>query len=228
MVEIGVPQSASSTRGLTYGPMKILVVAEIRLYRDGIAEALRALPDVAEVFTAANGTLALAAARQSPCDVVLLDMATAAAIHTAVAVIAAHPDVRLLALGVREDGPDVVACAESGVSGYISRDASFDDLVAAIRAAMRGEASCSGKVAAGLIRHIAAHAREYRGTNGVDQLTRREYDVLRLIEADMSNKQIARALGIELSTVKNHVHSVLTKLGVSGRRDIASGGPIRP
>ena len=202
--------------------MRILVVAEIRLYRDGVAEALQALPDVQDVCTAANGALAVAAAQRSQCDVVLLDMAIESPIHTAVALVTARPDVRVIALGVREESADVVACAESGVSGYVSRDASLDDLVEAFRGAMRGEVPCSGKVAAGLVRHIAMHARSHRGPGGADQLTRRERDVLRLVEADMSNKEIARTLGIELSTVKNHVHRVLAKLGVSRRRDIAA------
>ncbi|MHA0287618.1 LuxR C-terminal-related transcriptional regulator [Mycobacterium sp. C3-094] len=201
--------------------MRVLVVAEIRLYREGVAQGLRALPEVQHVATAANGALAVAAAQRSQCDVVLLDMAIDSGIQTAVALLTARPSVRVIALGVREEGPDVVACAETGVSGYVSRDASFDDLASAIRAAMRGEVSCSAKIAAGLIRHIALHARSHRVSGIGDTLTRREREVLLLIQADMSNKEIARTLGIELSTVKNHVHRLLTKLGVSGRRELA-------
>jgi two-component system, NarL family, nitrate/nitrite response regulator NarL len=201
--------------------MRVLVVAAIRLYRDGVADALRALPDVEYATTAANGAAAVAAARRVDCNVVLLDMEIESSTQTAAALITARPDIRVVALGVQEDGPDVVACAEAGVSGYVSRDASFDDLAAALRSAVRGEAPCSGKIAAGLIRHIALHARSQRNASGADMLTRREREVLRLLETDMSNKEIARALDLQLSTVKNHVHNVLTKLGASGRRDIS-------
>jgi DNA-binding NarL/FixJ family response regulator len=173
--------------------MRVLVVAAIRLYRDGVADALRALPDVDFAATAANGAAAVAAARRVDCNVVLLDMAIEAGMQTAAALIIARPDIRVVALGVREDGPDVVACAEAGVSGYVSREASFDDLAAALRSAVRGEAPCSGKIAAGLIRHIALNARSHRHTYGTDMLTRREREVLRLLETDMSNKEIAQA-----------------------------------
>jgi two-component system, NarL family, nitrate/nitrite response regulator NarL len=200
--------------------MKVLVVAEIRLYRDGVAEALRALPDIEHATTAADGAAAVAAARRLDCDVVLLDMAIEASKQTAVALTTARPDVRVVALGVKEDAPDVVACAEAGVAGYVSRDATFDDLVAALRSAVRGEVSCSGKIAAGLIQHIALHARSRHNAFRTGTLTRRELQVLRLLETDMSNKEIARALHLQLSTVKNHVHNVLTKLGASGRHDI--------
>ena len=200
--------------------MRVLVVAEIRLYRDGVADALKALPDVDFVCTAANGALAVVAARRGECDVVLVDMAIRAAIQTVAALRAARPEIRVVALGTWENGPDVVACAEAGVCGYVSRDASFDDLAGALRAALHGEVACSGKVVADLVRHIAAHARPSGGL--CDQLTQREVEVLRLLETDMSNKEIARALDLQVSTVKNHVHSVLTKLGVPGRRDVAA------
>lgn len=202
--------------------MKVLVVAETRMYRDGLAEALSLLPDVEGATTAANGAMAVLAVHRDQCDVVVLDMAIESSFNLAAAVANARPELRVVALGAREEGSDVVACAESGVSGYVSRDASFDDLVAALRAAVRGEVMCSGKVVAGLIHYIASHAGANREPAGFDDLTRREREVLRLIEADMSNKEIARTLGIELSTVKNHVHSVLTKLGVTGRQNIAA------
>ena len=200
--------------------MRVLVVAEIRLYRDGLAEALAALPDLEYVSTAASGAAAVMAAHHTSCDVVVLDMAIESNTQTAAALITARPGLRVVALGVQEDGPEVVACAEAGISGYVARDASFKDLASALRSALRGEASCSGKVAAGLIRHIALHARTRRVLDGTDRLTRRELEVLRLLGTDMSNKEIARALDLQLSTVKYHVHNVLAKLGASGRRDI--------
>jgi DNA-binding NarL/FixJ family response regulator len=73
------------------------------------------------------------------------------------------------------------------------------------------------KVAARLIRLIALHARAHRGPGKAGQLTRREHEVLRLIQADMSNKEIARTLGIELSTVKNRVHTTVEELSYEFR-----------
>ena len=77
------------------------MVAEIRLYRDGVAAALRAMPDVQTVSTAANGALAVVAGERSQCDVVLLDMAIESGIDTAIALATARPEIRVIALGVR-------------------------------------------------------------------------------------------------------------------------------
>jgi len=200
--------------------MRVLVVAEIRLYRDGVAAALAALPDVEHVSTAANGALAVVSARRSESDVVLLDMAIDSAAETAAALITARPTARVVALGVREDEAHVVACAEAGVLGYVSRDASLEEVACALRSAMLGEVACSGKVAAGLVHHIATRARSGGRQVPTDQLTRREREVLHLLKTHMSNKEIARALDLQLSTVKNHVHNVLTKLGAAGRHDV--------
>lgn len=211
--------------------MKVLVVTEIRLYRDGVADALRRLPDVEHAATAATGAAAVVAARRTECDVVLMDMSMDDGTATVQALLAARPSVKVVSLGVPEDGPEVVACAEAGVAGYVSREATLDDLGDALRCALKGEAACSAKVAAGLIRHIALQARSRRIDGLPLQLTRRERDVLNLLEGGMTNKEIARALDIQLSTVKNHVHNLLAKFGASGRAEVVgaahrSGGTL--
>jgi two-component system, NarL family, nitrate/nitrite response regulator NarL len=201
--------------------VKVIVITDIRLYRDGVAEALSRLDDVELAVTAANGAAAVLTVRRAECDVALLDMALADNTEAIALLRRARPNLKVVALGVAEDGPAVVACAEAGVCGYVSRDASLAELADALRSAVRGEAPLSGRVAAGLLRHIALHA-DARQTNGADhRLTPRERDVLRLLQSGMTNRQIARALGLQLSTVKNHVHNILAKLGVHGRADIA-------
>lgn len=202
--------------------MKVLVVTEIRLYRDGVAEALRRLDDVELVVTAATGPGAVLAARRADCDVALLDMAVAGSTQIAASLLTARPRLKVVALGVPEDGPEVVACAEAGICGYVSREASLSELADALRIAIRGEAPVSGKVAAGLLRHIAFHARMQQTRVVSRQLTPREREVLQLVQSGMTNRQIARALDLQLSTVKNHVHSVLTKFGVTRRADVHS------
>ncbi|CCG04044.1 LuxR C-terminal-related transcriptional regulator [Blastococcus saxobsidens] len=201
--------------------MRVLVVTEIRLYRDGVADLLRALPDVAHVATAATTAGAVAAARRQECDLALLDVTMERALVTVAALRTARRDLRVVAMGVHEDGLEVVACAEAGVSGYVSRDAGFDEVAGALRSAARGEVACSGRVAAELIRHIGLQARATPTVSSVVPLTRREREVLRLVQSDMSNKEIARALDLQLSTVKNHVHNVLAKCGVTGRGEVA-------
>lgn len=200
--------------------MRVLVATEIRLYRDGVAEALRRLDDVEFVVAAATGAAAVLAVKRNECDVVLLDMALNGSTDTVVALMTARPDLKVVALGVPEDGPEVVACAEAGIAGYISRDASLAEVGDALRAAVRGEAPLSGRVAAGLLRHIALGASIGRTDTAAAQLTPREREVCRLLRSGMTNRQIARTLDLQLSTVKNHVHNVLAKSGVTRRAQI--------
>jgi DNA-binding NarL/FixJ family response regulator len=197
------------------------VVTEIRLYRDGVAGALRQLPYIQHTVTAASGSEAVAAAHDEGCDVVLMDMALPQSTRAVEAVLAARPGVKVVALGAPDSGPEVVALAEAGISGYVSREATLDELGDALRGALRGEAACSGKVAAELLRHIALQARALRRDAPPRQLTPREREVMRLLNTGMSNKQIARALDLQLSTVKNHVHSLLAKFGVDGRAEVS-------
>jgi two-component system, NarL family, nitrate/nitrite response regulator NarL len=207
--------------------MKVLVVAQIRLYRDGVADALRRLEDVESVATAASAIAATVAARQTRCDVVLLDMTMPESTEAVSALLTARADLKVVALGVPEDGPEVVACAQAGVVGYISRDASLVEVGDALRATIRGEAALSGKMAAGLLKHIAFHARTDRVATLPHQLTSREQQVLRLLQNGMTNRQIAVALSLQLSTVKNHVHSVLTKFGATRRSDVCTASAVR-
>ncbi len=205
------------------------MVTGIRLYRDGVAGALRQLQDVAVTMTAASGAEAVEQAHQD-CDVVLMDMALEDSAGAVEAVLAAKPGVKVVALGVPDGAPEVVALAEAGIAGYVSREATLEDLGDALRAALRGEATCSGRVAAELLRHIAGQARAHRGLAVPRHLTPRERDVLQLVRTGMSNKQIARALDLQLSTVKNHVHSLIAKFGVTGRGEFVSmaGGRAAP
>lgn len=209
--------------------MKVLVVTEIRLYREGVAEALRRQTDVVLAETAASGPGAVVAARRTECDVVLLDMALTDSTETVQALLTARPQLKVVALGVPEEGPELVAVAEAGVAGYVSREASIQDVVEALRGALRGEAPLSGKVAAGLLRHIVRQAQSRRVVEAPHQLTPREREVLCLLENGLTNKEIARALDLQLSTVKNHVHSVLAKYGATGRADVAAARfPLQP
>jgi two-component system, NarL family, nitrate/nitrite response regulator NarL len=208
--------------------VRVLVVTDIRLYRDGVADALRRLPDVERAVTAATGSAAVVAARRNECDVVLVDVGLPRCIEAIEALLTARPAVKVVALGVPDDGPEVVAVAEAGIVGYVSREASIEEVGEALRGVMRGEAVCSGKVAAGLLRHIALQARSRHTSGSRVQLTPREREVVRLLASGMANKEIARALDLRLSTVKNHVHNVLTKYGAQGRADVMVGADQAP
>src|SRR5207248_8284287 len=129
---------------------------------------------------------------------------------------------KLVALGMPEDETQVLSCAQIGIAGYVTRDGSVEDVVAAIKAAARGEVHCSPKVAGSLFRRIAAMSTERSRRSGNGSLTAREAQILKLIQEGMSNKMISRTLGIELATAKNHVHSILVKLGIHRRAEAIS------
>jgi len=127
------------------------------------------------------------------------------------------PVSKVFALGTPEDEAEVLACAEAGIAGYVTRDGSVDDVVVAIRTIARGEVYCSAKVASSLVRRVAERASSIPAAGGC--LTAREAQILKLLQQGLSNKLISRTLGIELPTVKNHVHNILTKLGIHRRAE---------
>ncbi|GJG89707.1 DNA-binding response regulator [Gemmatimonadetes bacterium T265] len=219
--------------------LRVLVAGDIRIYRDGIVAHLRSLGRFAVVATAASPDETVARGREFAPDVVVLDMAMPASLDVARELLRAAPGTKVVALTVPDVEHAIVACAEAGVAGYVPREGSLDDLVAATDRAVRGEVALSTAVAAGLFRRVAALAAALdmtgaagvapgRGAGGPPAagrpagLTPREREIVALIERGLSNKQIAAQLHIELATVKNHVHNVLEKLHVRRRGDAAA------
>jgi two-component system, NarL family, nitrate/nitrite response regulator NarL len=115
-----------------------------------------------------------------------------------------------------------LSCAQIGIAGYVTRDGSVEDVVAAIKAAARGDVHCSPRIAGSLFRRIAAMSADRSRRSGSGALTARETQILKLIQEGMSNKMISRTLGIGLATVKNHVHNILLKLGIQRRAEAIS------
>jgi two-component system nitrate/nitrite response regulator NarL len=198
--------------------IEIFVLVSVRLYRDGIGDALQQ----DRRFRVVGSAPSLEAARErldalaGPPDVVLVDVGMEDGARAARALRGAWPDTGIVALAVREVDEDVVAWVEAGVSGLVSRDATLDELLDAVEAAARDEVLTTPTVTAALLRRVAALAGE-RGAAEGPRLTRREREVVRLMAQGLSNKEIARSLQIEPATVKNHVHNILEKLRV-GRR----------
>ncbi|WP_263993665.1 response regulator transcription factor [Mycobacterium yunnanensis] len=195
----------------------ILIVDDCTLYRENLSDAL-----------SANGASSMHAAWDMPSlltafdactpDVVLLSMSTKNSASLLHAMIEAQPGVKVIAVGVWEgDESTIVASAEAGVTGYHLRDESFADLLLLIREVLGGESVCSPKVAAVLLRRLSVLASARKPDTSELVLTAREMEILGLLEIGLSNREIANQLCIALHTVKNHVHSVLGKLGVSTR-----------
>jgi two-component system, NarL family, nitrate/nitrite response regulator NarL len=202
--------------------IRVLIASHIRLYCEGLERVLRESPDLTCVGIACSATEALQQTHKLEAGVALLDMAMTGAFGVAKEVARVSNRCKIVALGMPEDETQVLSCAEIGISGYVTRDGSVEDVVAALRAAARGEVHCSPKIAGSLFRRIAALSTERPARPATGALTAREAQILKLVQEGMSNKMISRTLGIELPTVKNHVHSILAKLGVHRRAEAIS------
>jgi DNA-binding NarL/FixJ family response regulator len=131
---------------------------------------------------------------------------------------AQFPDATVLVLGFVESEEGVVKLAEAGASGYIPADASFQDMLSIIQSARRGEFACTPHVTYALFSRLAELAQNQEVDGLLDSgITTREQQVLELLTQDLSNKEIANRLCVSENTVKNHVHNLLGKLGVSDR-----------
>ena len=201
--------------------IRLLIVAEVRFYREGLAGVF-ADEDVEIVGAVASVDEALARAAERKPTVTLVDLGTRGAVALALAMRVAAPETRVIALAVQEVEEEVVMLAESGVAGYVTREQSLDELVAAVRSVAAGETLCSPWLAATLLRRVAELARDRFPAAPAERLTTREREIVALLGDGLSNKEIAARLRIELPTVKNHVHNILEKLNVRRRAEAAA------
>ena len=198
---------------------RAVVVSEVRLYREGLAWSLRQRLDV--VATPGSADVALDVIASHRPELLLIDAALPDGVALVRAVNQSSQPARAIAVAIAEVESTVLEWAEAGVVGYASRDASINDLVGIIDSVSRGDFPCSPSIAGSLLRRIASLASGHRSTTPAVALTAREKEIVTLVSRGCSNKQIAVALGIEVPTVKNHVHNVLEKLHISGRGEIA-------
>jgi two-component system nitrate/nitrite response regulator NarL len=201
--------------------LSVLIVSEVRLHREGLAELLARRDSLRIIGTAAQAEDALLKACELSPEVVVLDQMLPESLPFSRTLGEVRPDIRVVALGVPDSEESVLAFAEAGVAGYVPREGSVEDLVHAIQLAARGELQCSPQLAGSIIRRLA-----WRAAAGGDlphsPLTSRESEIVRHIDLGRSNKEIAAQLGIEVATVKNHVHNVLEKLRVRRRGEAAA------
>jgi DNA-binding NarL/FixJ family response regulator len=217
LASAGTRVDGASERGV--GATRLLIIAEVRLYREGLAQILGREQGVQVVSTAASRQDALSVIDRSEADIALVDMAMKESVETICAIVARAPDVKVIALAVPETDQAVIACAEAGAVAYVPREGSVRDLVVAVRGVARGEAQSSPHIVGSLLRRLAVLATERSGGRGGAPLTPRELQIVRLIERGYSNKDIAVALRIAVATVKNHVHHILEKTQVRRRVD---------
>jgi DNA-binding NarL/FixJ family response regulator len=194
-----------------------MLVDDHRLVRDGLTTLLAAAQDIQVVGAAPGGAAVVEVAGQCRPDVVLMDlsMPDVDGVTATRLLLAAQPDIRVVALTSFTEDRQVAAALEAGAVGYLLKDTAPDVLFEAVRAAHAGHAPIDPRVAGALL--------PGRRTEAGDQpaLSAREIEVLRLAAKGLANKQIARTLGISEHTVKVHLGNVFRRIGVNDRTSAA-------
>jgi DNA-binding NarL/FixJ family response regulator len=192
--------------------IRVQLVDDHPVVRAGLAGILAAEPDIELVGEAGSAADAVTVARTVQPDVVLMDlrMPGGDGVGATVALLTVVPTARVVVLTTYESDADILRAVEAGAAGYLLKDASPAELVAAIRAAARGETVLAPSVATRLVDRM-------RRPSTSDGLSPREVEVLRLVARGLSNGEIARALYISEATVKTHLLRTFGKLGVSDR-----------
>ena len=195
--------------------MRVLIAGQVRLYREALTRALMTGDGHEVVGTAATAADALVLAIDLAPDVVVLDVGLPQI--GALARELSDRSRNVIVVGINEADEVIMPLIEEGISGYVTRDGSIADLLAALHGAVAGESVVSPRVVSGMMRRLATLQRERRSIRGPALLTSREREIATLIDEGLSNRDIAHHLRIELPTVKNHVHNILEKLQVHRR-----------
>ena len=204
--------------GNGHPPMRVIVIDDGQLARECLAFRLEA--NGLDVGTASDLPSLFAAIDHRKVDVILLNSSTPDSSTLLQVSVDIDAGTKVVVFGLSTDRePDIIAAAEAGVAGLHLRTESFDHLLELIATAGQGQAQCSSEVSSVLMRRVYAFAAQTNPDSSTDSLTARENEILELLEQGLTNQQIASRLSVTLHTVKNHVHSLLTKLGVGSRTE---------
>ena len=197
-------------------PIRILIVDDHAVVRQGLRMFLELDPELEIAGEAENGARAIEMCRSLAPDVVLMDllMPVVDGLTAIDAIRSEMPDTEVIALTSVLEDASVVGAVKAGAIGYLLKNTQADELCRAIKAAAAGQVQLSPEAAARLVREV-------RAPDSPEALTERETDVLRLLAQGKANKEIAAALSIGEKTVKTHVSNILTKLGVRSRTQAA-------
>jgi DNA-binding NarL/FixJ family response regulator len=206
--------------------ISLILIDDNRLLREGIAAMIRTQPGFRVLAASADVDEALAKAREARPDVVLLDfgleqrdsVSLTATVHDEV------PGARVIIMGLLPVEEDVAMYVHAGASGFIMKDASFEDFFATIRAVAGGAEVLPQALTNSLFTQIARNAAGGNKARIMEsvRLTNRERQVIALLGEGLSNKEIATRLHIAVHTVKSHVHNVLEKLALRSRLEVAA------
>jgi len=210
--------------------IRVLLADDHVVLREATAELIDHQPDMRVVGQAGTGQETVALARELRPDVIVMDIAMPRldGLTATRQILAECPVTRVLVLTAHEDEEHVIPLLEAGAIGYLPKTVGLNELLRAIRATSRGESVLPPSVASVVVRHLAGKT----PATPDDDFTPREKEVLGLLAEGLSNRQIARRLGLSVRTVEAHLTHIYAKLGVGSRTEAVllaqRKGDLRP
>lgn len=204
-------------------PIRVLLVDDHALFRQGLRRLLEDQPDFEIVGEAANGREAVERAGELMPDVILMDiyMPDSDGLEATRAIRTRLPYARIVMLTVSDEDHNLFEAIKAGAQGYVLKKIEPRELYEKVRSAARGEAPLSPQMAPRLIAEFARLAAQDSG-DAVDVLTPREHDVLGAVARGLSNKEIAASLGLSEYTVRNHLRNIMEKFHLRNRTEAAT------
>jgi DNA-binding NarL/FixJ family response regulator len=204
--------------------IRILVIEDNRVLRDGITAMLNEQADMHVAATIGSGNNILLKASQAKPHVILIDMGLKSFKETSVveSIKEKMPEAKVIGMGFVPTQSDIVEFVEAGASGFILKVASVKEFIGTIRSVAQGIKVLPPSLAGSLFSHVIEHAVKNKGKiTNIVRMTKREREIIVLIADGMSNKEIAQQLNIATHTVKSHVHNIMEKLALHSRLQIA-------
>jgi len=202
--------------------IRVLIADDHPLYRDGVARTLSAAEGIEIVGQAGSASETEAMMTALRPDIVLLDISMpGGGVQAARRILAAHSGVRVAMLTVSEDDDDVRAALDAGANGYVLKGIGGAELVRVIRELAGGGSYVSPSLAARMLRSRPARGGAGPEPSGIEELTKREEDILRLVARGLSNREVGGETGLQEKTVKHYMTGILQKLSVRNRVEAA-------
>jgi two-component system nitrate/nitrite response regulator NarL len=206
--------------------IKLLLIEDNRLLRDGISEMLKRHRDIKVVAASEKGVNSILNIHELKPNVILLDLGLRSqnSLHLVEIVKKEFPQAKVIVMDIAPAQGDILQFVKSGVSGFILKDAAVDDFLTTIRAVAAGQKVLPTILTGSLFSQVIEDAVDggRKNLNKASRMTKREQEVIGYISNGLSNKEIAQKLSVATYTIKSHVHNIMEKLALHTRLQVAN------